>query len=173
VEHPFAQPVESFHPWRAVALVASAVAGAELIALMIAGVALLDRSLSHQGARSTIAHVARPAAAPQRAIPRPVPAGKPKLSRAHTSVLVLNGNGVAGAAAAASTQVRALGYVVGGVGNATRSGPGPSAIMYRPGYRAEGLRLGRDLHVATVGPLDGLRVSDLLGARVAYVVGSG
>ena len=45
--------------------------------------------------------------------------------------------------------------------------------MYRPGFRAEALRLGRDLHVSMVGPLDGLRASDLHGAHLAYVVGSG
>jgi hypothetical protein len=44
--------------------------------------------------------------------------------------------------------------------------------MYRAGYRAEGARLARDLRVSIVGPLDGLRPADLLGAQLVVVVGS-
>jgi hypothetical protein len=44
--------------------------------------------------------------------------------------------------------------------------------MYRRGYRAEGLRLGRDLGIRAVGPLDGLHPSDLMGAHLAVVIGS-
>jgi hypothetical protein len=44
--------------------------------------------------------------------------------------------------------------------------------MYRPGYRGEGLRLGRDLRVKIVGPLDGMTTRELLGAHVALVVGA-
>jgi hypothetical protein len=44
--------------------------------------------------------------------------------------------------------------------------------MYRRGYRAEGLRLGRDLGISAVGPLDGLHPSDLMGAHLVVVIGS-
>ena len=44
--------------------------------------------------------------------------------------------------------------------------------MYRKGYQAEGARLAKDLHVKIVGPLDGLRPADMLGAHVALVVGA-
>ena len=54
---------------------------------------------------------------------------------------------------------------------ATRPDTGRSMIMYRAGYRAEALRLGRDLRIHAVGPLDGLRTSDLMGAHLALVVG--
>jgi hypothetical protein len=44
--------------------------------------------------------------------------------------------------------------------------------MFRPGYRPEAVRLAADLKLKIVGPLDGLRGSDLLGAHVALIVGS-
>jgi LytR cell envelope-related transcriptional attenuator len=172
VDHPLAQPADSFHPWRATALVASALAAAELVVLMVGGFALLGRSLTHHaGVQQAAAGTASPTANPHR-IPRQTPAGSPKLTRSETSVLVLNGNGIAGAAAGAAARVRRFGYILGGVGNASHPNAGPSVVMYRPGYRAEGLRLGRDLHVRSVGPLDGLRTSDLMGAHLAFVVGS-
>jgi hypothetical protein len=68
--------------------------------------------------------------------------------------------------------VKALGYRIGGVGNATSRVDGRSVIMYRPAYRGEALRLARDLHVTLVGPLDGLRPDDMGHAHLAYVVGS-
>jgi hypothetical protein len=67
--------------------------------------------------------------------------------------------------------VRARGYKIRKVGNAPRGGYGRSVIMYRAGFRPEALRLGRDLGIRLVSPLDGLRASNLGGARVAVVVG--
>ena len=43
--------------------------------------------------------------------------------------------------------------------------------MYRPGFRAEGLRLARDMHVKVVGPLDGLKRSALHGGQLAVILG--
>ncbi|HEY8843074.1 MAG TPA: LytR C-terminal domain-containing protein, partial [Gaiellaceae bacterium] len=88
-----------------------------------------------------------------------------------TSVTVLNGSGLAGAAAAQASRVRARGYLVGEVGNAPRSGYGRSVVMYRAGRRPEAMRLARDLHIRLVSPLDGLHPRDLLGAQLAVVVG--
>jgi hypothetical protein len=117
-------------------------------------------------------------AARQRAIGAPAtPSKKPKIGssaarlvRSDTSVLVLNGNGVSGAAHDAASRVQARGYSVGGVGNAKRTDYMRSVVMYRPGYRGEALRLARDLRIKIVGPLDGLRVRDLMGAQLAVVV---
>ena len=39
--------------------------------------------------------------------------------------------------------------------------------MFRKGYQAEAARLAKDLNVKIVGPLDGLRTADMLGAHVA------
>ena len=44
--------------------------------------------------------------------------------------------------------------------------------MYRIGRRPEALRLGRDLGIGVVSPLDGLKPRDLMGAQVAVVVGA-
>ena len=103
---------------------------------------------------------------------RAAPVGAPKLTRAETSVIVLNGNGRAGAAASSADAVRRFGYTIGTVGNAPRSDFTRTLVMYRKGYQAEGARLAKDLHVKIVGPLDGLRPSDMLGAHVALVVGA-
>jgi LytR cell envelope-related transcriptional attenuator len=86
-------------------------------------------------------------------------------------VMVLNGNGVPGAAHEAAARVQARGYSIGQIGNAKRTDFMRSVVMYRPGYRGEALRLARDVRVKIVGPLDGLGVRDLMGAHVALVVG--
>jgi hypothetical protein len=44
--------------------------------------------------------------------------------------------------------------------------------MYRPGYRPEGVRLARDLHVTVVGPLDGVARSALRGGQLAVILGA-
>jgi hypothetical protein len=43
--------------------------------------------------------------------------------------------------------------------------------MYRPGYAAEGARLGHDLHVRVIRPLDGMRTAKLMGAHLVLIVG--
>src|SRR5215210_9554361 len=98
-------------------------------------------------------------------------AALPLLPRRKVSVTILNGNGVSGAAASEASRVRARGYVLGQVGNAPRGGYGQSIVMYRPGRRGEALRLGRDLQIRLVSPLDGLRPRDLHGAKLAVVIG--
>ena len=88
-------------------------------------------------------------------------------------MLVLNGNGIAGAAASAGELVRHKGYVLAEVGNAPRSDYRRTVVMYRPGYAPEAARFARDLHVKLVSPLDGLRLRDLMGAHVAVILGAG
>jgi hypothetical protein len=43
--------------------------------------------------------------------------------------------------------------------------------MYRPGRRPEGERLARDLGVAVVGPLDGIRPKSIGRAHAVLIVG--
>lgn len=155
-------------PWRTATLVASAVAALELVLLVVLGVVLLAKPVSDQVQSAAAAKVFAPVAKPV-AVPA---AGEPALSRAATSVIVLNGNGRAGAAAESAARVRAFGYTIGSVGNAPRTDFMRTIVMYRPGYRAEALRLAADLKLKIVGPLDGLQPSDLLGAHVALVLGS-
>ncbi len=156
-------------PWRTATLVASAVAALELVVLVILGVVLLAKPVSDHVRQAAEAQVL----APVKAKPRRTPiVGTPKLARAETSVIVLNGNGRAGAAAAGADSVRRFGYTIGTVGNAPRTDFTRTLVMYRKGYQAEAARLAKDLNVKIVGPLDGLRPSDMLGAHVALIVGA-
>jgi LytR cell envelope-related transcriptional attenuator len=164
-------------PWRTATIVASLIAAVELVLIAVLAVALFGGPLL-DWAQGTAERDAAPAAkkrAPaeveQRVQPPAVPA-KPKLARTETSVLVLNGNGIAGAAASTGELVRQKGYVVAAVGNAARSDYRRSVVMYRPGYAPEATRFARDLRVKIVSPLDGLRLKDLMGAHVAIVLGA-
>lgn len=158
-------------PWRTATLVASAVAALELVLILILGVALLGKPLSermrtHAQQRSLgITTEAKPTK------PK-IGSSVPRLSREDTTVIVLNGNGVSGAAHDAAARVEAHGYSIGSVGNAKRADFTRTLVMYRPGYRGEALRLARDLRVKIVGPLDGMTPRELMGAHVALVVGS-
>lgn len=165
VEHSLT-PVES--PWRRATLVASAVALVELVAVVVLGIALLAEPVSQHVRQAAEQKVLAPVAKPR----APTPVGAPKLTRAETSVIVLNGNGRSGAAAESADKVRRFGYTIGTVGNAPRTDFTRTLVMFRPGYRPEAARLAKDLRVKIVGPLDGLRPADLLGAHVALVVGA-
>jgi hypothetical protein len=177
------QPAASI-PWRALALIAGAVALLELVLLIVAGSALLvnpdARGASAARPKKTApapakAKTAKTAhartAAPVKTRPaRPAPVAE--LPRRRVSVMVLNGNGINGAAAAAAHRVSRHGYRIGIVGNAPASDYTRSVVMYRRGFEGEGIRLARDLGVRLVGPLDGLRPGDLHGAQAVLVIGS-
>jgi LytR cell envelope-related transcriptional attenuator len=151
------------HPWRTIAVVAGGIAALELLGLVIVGAVFLARPMIH--------HARAEAATKQKASKSPSAPARPLLPRGATSVTILNGNGISGAAASEASRVRARGYLIGEVGNAPRSGYGRTVVMYRAGRRSEALRLARDLRVGLVSPLDGLRPRDLLGAQLAVVVG--
>jgi hypothetical protein len=155
--------------WRTATMVASAVAALELVLILILGVALLGKPLSERMRDTAQKHTL---GITTKTVTRPkIGSSAPRLARDETTVMILNGNGVAGAAHATASQVEARGYPVGQVGNAKRTDFTRSVVMYRPGYRGEGLRLARDLRIRIVGPLDGMRTRDLMGAHVAVVVG--
>ena len=162
-------------PWRTATFVASAIAAFELFILVGFVVALFGGPALHwlqgsDGART--AKQQQTQAAARQPAPPPAARAAPKLARTETSVLVLNGNGIAGAAASAGQLVRRKGYVVAEVGNAARTDYRRTVVMYRPGYQPEAARFARDLHVKIVSPLDGLRRKDLMGAHVAMVLGA-
>jgi LytR cell envelope-related transcriptional attenuator len=163
MEH--AVPFEAVRPWRTAALVATGVAALELLALIAAGTVLLGRSVVSHGARAA----AKPAAS------RPAttqPSRHAGLPRAKTRVVVLNGNGEAGAAAAEASTIRARGYKISAVGNASRPTQGPTLVMYRPGFAAEAHRLARDTGIGVVTALDGLQPSNLRQAQLVVVLGT-
>jgi hypothetical protein len=164
-------------PWRTATIVASLIAAVELLVLIGFAVALFGQPVLDWAQGTTEPSAARAAKKAEPAKPKahgvlPAVAAKPKLPRTDTSVLVLNGNGVAGAAASAGQLVSHRGYVVAAVGNAPRNDYRRSVVMYRPGYAPEAARFARDLKLKVVSPLDGLRLKDLMGAHVAVVLGA-
>ena len=164
------QPETLVRPWRTATIVACTVAAFELVLILILGVALLGKPLSER-MRDTAQQRSLGIETQVKAKPK-IGSSKPQLARGETSVIVLNGNGVSGAAHTVASQVEARGYSIGDVGNANRTDYTRSVVMYRPGHRGEALRLARDLRIRIVGPLDGMTVRELLGAHVAVVVGS-
>jgi hypothetical protein len=163
MEH--AVPFEAVRPWRTAAIVASGVAALELLALIVAGTVLLGRSVVSHGARAA----AKPAASTPATTPPSRHAGLP---RTKTRVVVLNGNGEAGAAAAEASTLRARGYKISAVGNAQRATQGPTLVMYRPGFAGEAQRLARDTGIRVVTALDGIQPSSLRGAQLIVVLGA-
>ena len=155
-------------PWRRATLVAGTIAAVELVVLVVLGVALLAEPVSQHVTRAAERQALAPIVEQPKAQPAP---GTPKLTRAETSVIVLNGNGRAGAAAATAEQVRAKGYTIGSVGNAPRADYTRSLVLFRAGHEPEAKRLAADLKLKIVGPLDGMKPAELMGAHVAVVVG--
>jgi hypothetical protein len=151
-------------PWRTLTLIASAVAAVEFLILFSVFVA---KPLVGHLRRAAVASATGSAAD----IPKPPPVGKPKLLRSHTKVVVLNGNGVTDAAGAEARRVRARGYRVTSVADAGRTDYPSSIVMYRAGYRPEGVRLRRDLRLHVIGPLDGMKPRALHGAQLVVIVG--
>lgn len=152
--------------WRTATVVASGIAAFELLLLVILGTALVGKSVSGAAKEAAITHATGPVA---KITPEPKRA---TLARGETSVIVLNGNGVSGAAAATAERVKSRGYSVAATGNARRSDYGASVVMYRPGRKPEAERLAKDLGVTLVGPLEGMSKRDLLGAHVALILGN-
>lgn len=171
MDHPLSAPDALVRPWRTAAYVAGAVAVIELLLLLAIGGGALMGALSDRLQLAAQERALAPAPQAKPAVRKPAPTPVAKRSRSHTVVLVLNGNGRTGAAAAAAARVRSRGYKIGGVANAPRQ-VGRSLVMYKPGFAGEGKRLGRDLGVRLVGPLDGMRAADLGRAHVVFILGS-
>jgi hypothetical protein len=174
VDTPLTAPEALIRPWRTATLVASLVAAVELVLLLGAGFLLLAKPLAHAMQK----HAAATAFAPTRkhtakpVIHKQAPIGLPKLLRSETGVFVFNGNGRSGAASSEARKLSNLNYRVPGTGNAKRQDYATTVVMFKKGFRAEGVRLAHDMHVKIVGPLDGLKPSDLRGAQLAIVLGA-
>ena len=169
-------PQDLVRPWRRATLVASAIAALELVLLVAGGAFLLAKPLAHlirdhaKPAPTKAAHVTRTTAAkPIKA--QAAPLAKPR-PRSHVKVMVFNGNGQEGAAGSAASKLQSLGYTISGTANAKRQDYATTVVMYRPGFRAEGMRLAKDIGSKVVGPLDGFRTRALDGGDVAVIVGA-
>jgi len=158
-------------PWRTATVVLGAVAGLQFVILIVLLVALLAEPVTEHVTRAAEKQVLAPVA-PEPARKLAAGAAAPGLARSETSVIILNGNGRAGAAASTAERVRKIGYTIGSVGNAPSTDYMRSLVMYRRGHAGEGKRLARDLGIKVVGPLDGMKPSQLLGAHAAVIIGS-
>jgi hypothetical protein len=166
-------------PWRTAAIVAAGVAAVELFILVILGVAFGAKLTSDHAEKALVN--ATTAAKVETAAPATTSTETKKakanatptasLPRRKTSVIVLNGNGTPGAAAAMAQQLGHFHYTVAATGNANRTDFTRSLVMYRKGYEGEAIRLAHDLHVKRVTPLDGMSLRDLQGAHLALILG--
>jgi len=174
VDHPLPAPPDALiRPWRTAAVVAAAVASIELVILLAIGGGALVNLVSDRVERAAVKRaLTTPSPEQKSSVTRRPTEVVAKLPRTKVRVLVLNGNGQQGAAAVAAGRVEQRGYSIGGVANAPRSNFSRSIVMYRPGFVAEGRRLGRDLGVRQVTPLDGMRARQLEGAHVVYILGA-
>jgi LytR cell envelope-related transcriptional attenuator len=173
VDH--AQPLPHHFPWRAVAVIVGGVALVELVALIaIALVQLAPQHSSGAAGSQAGSHGTTAAAAVHRQhVQAPVVRipTVPLRPRSRVRVLVLNGNGVGGAAAGQAARLRSEGYEIGGATNAERHDYARSMVMFVPGWIKEARRLARDTGVRMVAPLDGLRPSQLKGSAVVLLLG--
>ncbi|MFL5941949.1 MAG: LytR C-terminal domain-containing protein [Gaiellaceae bacterium] len=144
------QPLSRPFPWRIATLVASALALATLAGLV----------LTHGPGQT------RPVPGTSR-VPKG-PALPPLRPRSRISVLVLNGNGIGGAAGTEATGLLARGYRHAIPTDAPNLDYSRSLVLFRPGWQREAERLSHDARIALVAPLDG-RVAPLY-AHVPLVV---
>ena len=95
----------------------------------------------------------------------------PLRPRSSVSVLVLNGNGVSGAAGSLATRLGSAGYRSATAADAPSHNYARSVVLYRPGWVREARRLARDAGVQAVAPLDGMTPSQLRGAQLVMLLG--
>jgi LytR cell envelope-related transcriptional attenuator len=170
VQH--AESIPASFPWRTTTLVVGVIAVLELFALAgIGAVQLAPKKHVTSSATASAAAAPRPAhVLHTRKAPR-IPT-HPLRARSSVNVLVLNGNGVQGAAASEASRLRIAGYQVGGARNAARRNYVRSMVLYVPGWIKEARRLARESGVHIVAPVDGLRPSMLKGSKLVVVLGN-
>jgi hypothetical protein len=154
VEH--AQPLDRSYPWRTVALAASVLAlGAGSV------VALVDRPAQTRPEPGS-GRVPKRQTAPALPPPRP---------RSRISVLVLNGNGVDGAAGTEASSILARGYRHAIPDDASQLDYARSLVLFRPGWQREAERLGREVRIPTVAPLDGRVAPEYASVPLVVILG--
>ena len=164
-------------PWRPTAVALLGIATLELGIFIAVAVPILTRPqtrtlsapLLPPVTRTIVVRSAPTPPRPTRRKPRAVPL----LPRARTPVLVLNGNGISGAAASAAQIVRSHGYPVTATADAPQTDYPRNIVMYKPGFAREAERLGLDLKIPTLSALDPFTVPGGTGARLVIIVGHG
>ena len=159
MDAPFLTPHDLVRPWRRATVVASAVAAVELVLLLGLGAMLVAKPLSHAIEHQAVASASRPAATVS-APPKKVQAGDPPHARARRQGAAAQPRADHGPERQRpgrrrrdqAGRLQHLGYKIAGTANARRQDYASSVVMYVAGFRAEGLRLGKDLGVKVVAP---------------------
>ena len=167
MEH--AHPAPTPFPWRAATAVAAAVAIVELVALIAIGLMHFAPKSVNSATRAAVT-TPTPATHVRAVKPKPAPQ-VPLRPVAKTRVLILNGNGVAGAAGAEAARLRADGYRIGGATDADRHDYSQTMVFFVPGWQKEARRLARSVGIGVVAPVDGLRPAQLKGSAVVLLLG--
>ncbi len=174
MDHPFRLDRSDIavRPWRTAVLALAGIAAVELVLLVMAGGALLAKP---DGTSRTAVRKPASTRTAARSTTRPTPtrvaAASASLPRRKVGIVVLNGNGRQGAAGAIAARASGRGYRIRAVANAPSADYPSSIVMYRPGFASEGRRLAHDLGIGVVGPLDGMRPSQLHGAHAVLILG--
>ena len=105
-------------------------------------------------------------------VARPKAPATPLRPRSRTSVLVLNGNGISGAAGTEATDILARGYRHAIPGDAPNLEYARSLVLFRPGWQREAERLARDSRIATVAPLDGRVAPEYASIPLVVILGA-
>jgi hypothetical protein len=170
VQH--AESIPASFPWRTATLVVGVIATLELFALIgIGAVHLAPKKHATSPTTASAAAAPKPARIVHKHKAPRVPT-HPLRARSAVNVLVLNGNGVQGAASSEASRLRIAGYRVGGARNAARHNYMRSMVLYVPGWIKEARRLARDSGVRIVAPVDGLRPSALKGSKLVVILGN-
>jgi hypothetical protein len=96
----------------------------------------------------------------------------PLRPRSRISVLVLNGNGISGAAGTVATRLLAHGYRHAAATDAPRSDYARSVVLFRPGWGPEAGRLRRETHARLVTALDGRLPASDAGYQLVLILGA-
>ncbi len=167
-----AESIPASFPWRTATLVVGVVATLELFALIgIGAIHLAPKKHANSSATVSAAAAPRPAHVVRTHTAPRIPT-HPLRARSAVNVLVLNGNGVQGAASTEASRLRSAGYRIGGARNAARHNYVRSMVLYVPGWVKEARRLARETGVHIVAPVDGLRPSMLKGSKLVVILGN-
>jgi hypothetical protein len=166
VQH--AEPIPTSFPWRGATLVVGAVAAIELVVLI--GIVALHLVPTHAAPRAAAPATSQHVRAVAR-VAKQLPAVPSHALRARTSVrvLVLNGNGLQGAASTAAARLEGKGYRIAGARNAQRHDYARSMVLYAPGWVKEARRLAHDAGISLVAPIDGMK---LKASRAVVILGN-
>ena len=168
-----AESIPASFPWRTATLVVGVVATLELFALI--GIGAVHLAPKKHATSSVTASAAAAAPRPAHVVRKhtaPRISTHPLRARSAVNVLVLNGNGVQGAASTEASRLRSAGYRIGAARNAARHNYARSMVLYVPGWVKEARRLARDTGVHIVAPVDGLRPSMLKGSKLVVILGN-